>query len=84
MAWPWWGGSSAVTKSASCASSLVLHQHVGALRIIQDDTRIRGLLIGSTRHKMSVYADDSTLVARINSALGHSHVPFFDENLATY
>ena len=54
------------------------------IRIIQDDTRIHGLLIGSIRHKMSVYADDSTLVARINSALGHSDIPFFDEKLATY
>eukprot|EP00964_Phaeocystis_antarctica_P054634 scaffold32138_cov79-Phaeocystis_antarctica.AAC.1 len=33
---------------------------------------------------MSVYADDSTLIARIHTATHHSDVPFFDENLATY
>ena len=69
---------------STVAPPLALFVTEALIRIIQDDTRIHGLLIGSIRHKMSVYADDRTLVARINSALGHSDIPFFDENLATY
>ena len=53
-------------------------------RLIMNDDRIEGILIDGIRHKLSQYADDSTLFARVRSRLNSSDVPYFDEQLATY
>ena len=76
--------ASGVAQGCPLSPLLFLFITEALIRIIQDDTRIEGLLIGEVRHKMSVYADDSTLIASMNSARSHSDVPFFDENLAIY
>ena len=76
--------ASGVAQGCPASPLLFLFITEALIRIIQGDDRIRGILIDNIRHKMSVYADDSTLIARIHTATRHSDVPFFDENLATY
>ena len=47
-------------------------------RIILDDTRIEGIEVDGIIHKISQYADDSTLIAT------PLEIPFFNEDLLIY
>ena len=47
-------------------------------RIILDDTRIKGIEVDGIRHKISQYADDSTLIAT------PLDIPFYNEDLLIY
>jgi len=70
--------ASGVAQGCPLSPLLFLIVTEALTRLILDDTRIKGIEVDGMRHKISQYADDSTLIATPQD------VPFFNEHLRTY